>query len=152
MEIAVRPYKKENIPDVVRFEQRLRQEEDFWGWQIDENYMEAVERSFDDPAFDGAISLLAYCGAEVVGRIDAAVIASRFEGKQQAYLDWICVLKSFRHQKVAQQLMAHLRSACKARGIETLVALTAANDEAQRFYRSIENAKMHDTGIWIDIM
>ena len=40
----------------------------------------------------------------------------------------------------------------KERHIDTLVALTAANDEAQRFYKSIPNSQMHDVGIWIDIM
>ena len=36
-------------------------------------------------------------------------------------------------------------------GIDTLIALTAANEEAQRFYRSVPGSVMRDTGIWIDI-
>ena len=32
-----------------------------------------------------------------------------------------------------------------------LIALTANNEEAQSFYKSVENASMHDTGIWIDL-
>jgi hypothetical protein len=35
--------------------------------------------------------------------------------------------------------------------VGVLIALTANNDEAQNFYKSVENASMHDTGIWIDI-
>lgn len=31
-----------------------------------------------------------------------------------------------------------------------LIGLIAANDEAQRFYRSLKNAKIRDEGIWID--
>ena len=46
------------------------------------------------------------------------------------------------------ELLAEL----KARGITTLVALTASNEEAQRFYRGVTNAQMRDTGIWIDII
>ncbi|MBQ4370226.1 MAG: GNAT family N-acetyltransferase, partial [Oscillospiraceae bacterium] len=68
-----------------------------------------------------------------------------------AYLDWICVLKSERHQTVAQALLKRLREECKKRGAGVLIALTADNNEAQSFYRSVENASMHDTGIWIDI-
>ena len=34
---------------------------------------------------------------------------------------------------------------------DTLIALTASNDEAQSFYKSVPDSSMHDTGIWIDI-
>ena len=151
MSFTIHPYTRERIPDVLDFERRLRQEEDFWGWEIDDAYIQAVERSFGDSAFDQAVSLLAYEGETVVGRIDAALIPSRFDGSTKAYLDWLCVLKSRRHHGVAQQLMESLRAELKARGIATLVALTAANEEAQRFYRSVQHAQMRDTGIWIDI-
>ena len=151
MPVIIRPYARERVPDVLDFERRLREEEDFWGWDIDAAYVRAVEQSFDDPAFAHAVSLLAYDGEKVVGRIDAALIPSRFDGSVKAYLDWICVVKSARHQGVAQRLLEALRAELKALGITTLVALTAANEEAQRFYRSVQNAQMRDTGIWIDI-
>ena len=35
--------------------------------------------------------------------------------------------------------------------VSLLIALTAQNEEAQSFYRKVEHASMHDTGIWIDI-
>ncbi len=151
MEIEIRPYTVERIPDVLSFEDRLRQEEDFWGWQIDEDYKESVRRSFADDSFRDSISLLAYVDGQVVGRIDSSMISSHFDGSTKAYLDWICVLKSYRHHGVAQKLLAELRRALKERGITTLIALTAANDEAQRFYRSIEDSLMRNVGIWIDI-
>ena len=149
--ITVEPYTKDRIPDVLDFERRLRQEEDFWGWDIDDAYVAAVTRSFEDSAFANSVSLLAYDGPSVVGRIDATEIASHFDGSRKAYLDWICVLKSSRHQGVAQQLLASLQATLKTRGITTLIALTAANEEAQRFYRSIPDSQMRDIGIWIDI-
>lgn len=152
MDVTIYPYTRERIPDVLDFEKRLREEEDFWGWAIDDAYVRAVEKSFDDGAFEHAVSLLAYDGDRVVGRIDAAQIASRFDGSRKAYLDWICVLKSCRHQGVAQQLLAALRDELKRRRIDTLIALTASNEEAQRFYRSVQNAQMRDIGIWIDII
>ena len=92
MKLGVELYTRDRIPDVLDFERRLRLEEDFWGWEIDDAYTRAVESSFDDSAFDQSVSLLAYDGHAVVGRIDAAIIASRFDGSKKAYLDWICVL------------------------------------------------------------
>ena len=145
------PYTKERIPDVLDFERRLREEENFWGWEIDETYIESVTRSFDDPAFAGSVSLLAYVDGRVVGRIDSSLIASRFDGSVKAYLDWICVVKSCRHMGVAQRLMSSLRERLKARGITTLIGLIAANEEAQRFYRALDGAMIRDEGIWIDV-
>lgn len=152
MKIAIKPYTADRIGDVVLFEQELRRQEDCWGWEIDEKYLESVRNSFQDPAFADAISLLAYEDGKVVGRIDASLIRSRFDGTTKAYLDWICVLKNCRHQGVAQQLMNELRKRLKEQGITTLVALTAANDEAQSFYKAVPDSIMRDTGIWIDIL
>ena len=136
---------------MLDFEKRLREEEDFWGWEIDEAYVKAVEKSFDDSAFRDSISMLAYDGHNVVGRIDSTVIASHFDGSKKAYLDWICVIKSRRHMGVAQALLQTLKETLKGMGISTLIALTASNEEAQRFYKSIPNSEMRDIGIWIDI-
>ena len=152
MKLEIQAYTKDRISDVLDFERRLRQEENFWGWEINHAYVEAVEKSFEDKSFDGAVSLLAYKDGAVVGRIDASLIASRFDGSKKAYLDWICVIKSSRHQGIAQRLLEALLKTLKDRHIGTLVALTAANEEAQRFYRSVPNSEMRDTGIWINII
>lgn len=144
-------YTKDRIGDVIDFERRLREEENFWGWEIDEAYIRKVETSFEDPSFGGSVSLLAYLNGKVIGRIDSAIIASHFDGSKKAYLDWICVVKSSRHQGVAQKLLAELRRILKERGIDTLIALTAQNQEAQSFYSKVPDSIMRDTGIWIDI-
>ena len=151
MQIKVKPYTKERMDDVLDFERRLREEENFWGWEIDAAYVEAVTRSFADPRFDTSVSLLAYCDCKVVGRIDSTLIPSRFDGSVKAYLDWICVVKSARHKGVAQTLLSALKAELKSGGVDTLIALTASNEEAQRFYRSIPDSEMRDIGIWIDI-
>lgn len=151
MELEIQAYTKDRIPDVLDFERRLRKEEEDWGWEIDQAYISAVERSFDDRSFDDSISLLAYDDGAVVGRIDASLIASRFDGSKKAYLDWICVIKSSRHRGVAQRLLESLRQILKDRQIDTLIALTAANEEAQRFYKNVPDSMMRDVGIWIDI-
>jgi len=149
--MEIRQYTKDLIPDVLQFERDLRAEEDFWGWEIDDTYIAAVTRSFDDPAFDRSVSLLAYLEGKVVGRIDSTMICSHFDGSVKAYLDWICVLKSYRHRGVAQTLMASLRRELKVRGVDTLIGLIAANKDAQRFYRALPGALIRDEGIWIDL-
>lgn len=149
--VKVRKYTKELIQDVIDFEKRLREEEAFWGWEIDEAYIESVRKSFEDIEFNSSISLLAYVDDKVVGRIDSSMIASHFDGSKKAYLDWICVIKSYRHSGVAQKLLSELLQCLKEKDIETLIALTAANDEAQSFYKSVPNSEMKDIGIWVDI-
>lgn len=140
----------ERLPDVLAFEQRLREEEPFFSWEIGEAYQQAVRASFADRRFDGCISLLAEDEeGNVVGRIDCSMIPSRFDGSIKAYLDWICVLKSARHKGVAQALLSALRERLRRRGIDTLVALIASNEEAQRFYRNIEGAQIRDEGLWL---
>lgn len=151
MEIKIEKYTKVRINDVIDFELQLRKEEDFWGWEIDEEYIKNVENSFSNLTFTDSLSFLAYVDNKVVGRIDSSMISTHFDGSTKAYLDWICVLKSYRHHGVAQSLLKELRFALKNLGITTLIALTASNDEAVRFYKSIPDSIMRDTGIWIDI-
>lgn len=151
MNLQIKKYTKDKISDVLDFEKRLREEENFWGWEIDDKYIQAVERSFYDDAFKNSISLLAYDGNMVIGRIDSTMIASRFDGSKKAYLDWICVIKSYRHRGVAQQMLKSLREILKNKKIDTLIALTASNQEAQNFYKNIPNSEMRDIGIWIDV-
>jgi GNAT superfamily N-acetyltransferase len=110
-----------------------------------------VTASFRDRRFDNALSFLAWQEGRVIGRIDAVLLPSHFDGSVKAYLDWICVLQSCRHQGAAQALLSTLRQELKVLGVDTLVALTAANEEAQRFYKAVPDSVMRDVGIWIDI-
>ena len=151
MEIDIKPYTVDRIDDVVDFEHDLREQEQFWGWEINEEYLKSVRDSFTDDSFRDSISLLAYVDGKVVGRIDSSMIKSHFDGSTKAYLDWICVLKNYRHKGVAQKLMAELRKELGRRGIDTLIGLTASNDEASSFYKSIPDSFMRDIGIWINV-
>ena len=147
--MEIKTYTKELVPDVLQFERDLRSEENFWGWEIDEKYIADVTASFENSAFANSLSLLAYMDGKVVGRIDSTKICSHFDGSTKAYLDWICVIKSYRHKGVAQSLMTALRQ--EAQGVDTLIGLIASNEDAQRFYRNLPNAEIKDEGIWIDL-
>lgn len=150
--MEIKRYTKDRMGDCLQFERDLRTEEDFWGWAIDDAYIASVTASFENDRFQNSVSLLAYEQGRVVGRIDSTLICSHFDGSIKAYLDWICVLKSQRHQGTAQALMAELRSVLKREyGADTLIGLIASNPEAQRFYRALPNALIRDEGIWIDL-
>ena len=149
--ITIKEFLAERIDDVVEFEKALRAQEDFWGWSIDEQYIQSIQNSFADERFKHSLSLLAYDGSHVVGRIDTTMIASRVDGTLKAYLDWICVLKSYRHMGIGQKLMQAIREQLKERGATEMVAIIAHNDEALRFYRALENADIRDEGIWIGL-
>lgn len=149
--MEIKRYTQDRMDDVIDFELRLRQEEDFWGWEINDQYIVDVKKSFADEKFAHSLSLLAYIDEKVVGRIDSTLICSHFDGSVKAYLDWICVLKSCRHQGVAQRLLKELRKELHEEySVDTLIALMAGNPEAQRFYRSVEGAMIRDEGIWMD--
>lgn len=147
--MTIIPYTIDKLPAVIDYETRLREEEPFFCWDIGEKYRADVEKSFSDPGFNGCISLLAEENGQIIGRIDCTLIPSRFDGSVKAYLDWICVIKSHRHKGVARSLMNALRSELRARNVDTLVALIASNDEAQRFYRSLNGAEIRDEGLWL---
>ena len=151
--IEIKKLEREDIRKVIAFELELRkQEPDTYFWEPDETYQTLLEQSFDDPRFNTALSFIALKDDRVIGRIDASLIASRSDAACfSAYLDWICVLKNERHHQVAQTLLKRLREACRERGAGILIALMANNAEAWRFYKNVENASIHDTGIWMEI-
>ena len=151
--LQIKKFEKSDIERVIAFEQELRrQEPDTYFWEPNEIYKNQLEQSFEDQRFNTSISFIALKEEKVIGRIDAALISSRSDAACfSAYMDWICVLKSERHNKVAQALLNALRNECKSQGVGVLIALMASNDEAQRFYKNVEEASIHDTGIWIDI-
>ena len=150
---TIKEFKMDDIDRVIAFEYELRkQEPDTYYWEPDATYRKQLEQSFDDERFRTALSFIAVKEDKVIGRIDASLISSRSDASCfSAYMDWICVLKSERHHKVAQALLDALREKCKEQGVGVLIALMANNNEAQSFYKSVENASMHDTGIWIEI-
>ena len=150
---TVKEFEIGDVGRVIAFERELRrQEPDTYYWEPDAAYRKQLEQSFDDERFRTALSFIAVKEEKVIGRIDASLISSRSDASCfSAYMDWICVLKSERHHKVAQALLNALKEKCREQGAGVLIALTANNEEAQSFYKSVENASMHDTGIWIDL-
>lgn len=151
MNIIIKEYTKELIDDAIKFELDLRKEEDFYTYNIDNEYKDRINNSFNNPLFNNAVSYLAYIDNKVVGRIDASFIYSKFDGNKKCYLDWICVLKSYRHQGIAQLLFNKLIDKLKQLKINTLIVLTATNEESINFYNNIKYDKVDEKALWIDI-
>ena len=59
------------------------------------------------------------------------------------------VVFDYRGLTVAE--VTELRKQLKDAGVNTLIGLIASNDDAQRFYRSLEKSLIRDEGIWIDL-
>lgn len=150
--VSVKQFTQDKIDGVMEFEQELRrQEPGTFFMDAGDGYRKLLEKSFSDGRFTNALSLLAYEGGRVIGRIDASIIAARSDACCCcAYLDWICVLKEERHRQVAQLLLKELRRELKERGVETLVAIMAHNPESIRFYKAVEYASIHDEAVWMD--
>lgn len=154
MNIKIKDYTKECIKDVLDFENELRiQEPNTYFWDIDDKYILNVTNSFSNEIINqSSISLLAYENEKVIGRIDASLIATRFDGTiYEAYSNWICVLKNKRHQGVGQLLIHSLLDVLKDKSIDMLIILTAENEEATRFYNSIGESHSYQ-GITIKIL
>ena len=76
-----------------------------------------------------------------VGRIDFAILPSfSFGGNVQAYVDWVYVLKEYRHKGIAQFLFTQMGEYLKGLGIHEYFLHMANNSDAQRFYRSLSGA------------
>ena len=58
--LKIVPYTAAAIQDVIAFERHLREEEDVWGWVIDDAYIAQVQKSFEGDIFRDALSFLAY--------------------------------------------------------------------------------------------
>ncbi|MBP5453512.1 MAG: GNAT family N-acetyltransferase [Lachnospiraceae bacterium] len=152
-DLCIVPFSPDYIDQVIEYEKQLRIEEpDTYFWEPDDTYRNNLITSFSDARFTNALSYLALENGKVIGRIDALIISSRADADcSTAYLDWISVLKSKRHGKIAQKMLMALQDVLKEKGIHLLIALMAGNDEAQRFYRNIENATIHDEGVWMKL-
>ena len=141
----------ENIDMLVKFEQEARiSEPDIFieGFDADK-FKEETLVALNNPIFTSSRCMLCNNEAnQTIGRIDFSIVSSfSFGGNLQVYVDWIYVLKEFRHQGVAQFLLSQMETYIKNMGIFEYFILTAENDEAQRFYHSIESAEIKNSEI-----
>ncbi len=105
---------------------------------------QGIKDRISDSFFNNSVSLLAKDGQKVVGRIEYHFYGCIQDGYKMAYVDWVYVLKSYRHRGIARRLFAEFEKDCISNGINQLYLIRATNAEADKFYKSFENAELSD--------
>lgn len=95
-----------------------------------------------DPFFNRTVSILAKENGQVVGRIEYHFYGCMQDGYRMAYVDWVYVLKAYRHKGIAQMLFAELEKDCVRNQIDQYYLIRATNEEADRFYKNFEMAEL----------
>ena len=109
--------------------------------QVDED---AVKQRLSDPFYQNTKSILAIEGANVIGRIEYHFYGCIQDGYRMAYVDWVYVLKEYRHKGVARQLFSEFEKDCRENHIDQYYLIRAENPNADRFYGSFENAELSE--------
>ncbi len=120
-------------------EARITEKNTLFG-EIDKiQYTRDIEERLSDPLFCNTYVVVALENDKIVGRCDFTIKGCFTDGFRNAYVDWVYVLKEYRHFKVAQGLIKYMELFLKEHKIEEYFLITAHNEEAQRFYNSFDN-------------
>jgi len=140
----------ENIELLVEFEQQARETEpDIFMEGFDAaQFHKDTEAALRNPQFSPARCLMCVDNDKIIGRLDFSIISSfSFGGNLQVYVDWVYVLKEHRHQGVAQFLFSQMEEMLTGMGIGEYFLHMAENDEAVRFYNSVDGAEISLTDV-----
>ena len=136
----------ENFDMIVKLEEEARatEAEIFLGDYDADKSRKEIESALKNPAFSSAHCMMCVDdNGRALGCVDFATVASySFGGNLQAYVDWVYVLKEFRHQGIAQMLFSHMADYLKGMGVNEYFLLTAENSDAQKFYHGLEGAEI----------
>ncbi|MCH5339144.1 MAG: GNAT family N-acetyltransferase [Acetatifactor sp.] len=112
--------------------------------KIDE---QGIKNRIQNPFFNRTISILAKEDGKVVGRIEYHFYGCMQDGYKMAYVDWVYVLKSYRHKGIAQMLFAEFEKDCARKNIDQYYLIRATNDGANRFYTNFEGVELSEVPI-----
>lgn len=105
---------------------------------------QGIRNRISDPFYAGTTSILAKEDERVVGRIEYHFYGCMQDGYRMAYVDWVYVLKAYRHRGIARMLFTELEKDCARNGIDQYYLIRATNEEAARFYGNFQGAEMQD--------
>ena len=108
---------------------------------------EGIKSRLSDPFFNKKTSILAKVDGKVVGRIEYHFYGCLQDGCRMAYVDWVYVLKAYRHQGIAQKLFAEFEKDCLKNNINQYYLIRAKNDDADRFYSHFADVELSDSPI-----
>lgn len=110
--------------------------------KIDE---QGIKSRISDPFFNRTTSILAKENGKVVGRIEYHFYGCMQDGYRMAYVDWVYVLKAYRHKGIAQELFGEFERDCVQNNINQYYLIRATNEEANRFYEHFEDVQLEET-------
>lgn len=85
-------------------------------------------------------SLLAFENNQVVGRIEYHTYCCIQGGYKMAYVNWVYVLKEYRHVGIAQALFRKFEEECKKNNVNQYFLIQAQNENAAKFYAAFSEA------------
>lgn len=140
---------QDNIDKLVDFELEARRTEpqvflgDFNGGE----YKTKILKSLIEKEFINTKVLFAYKDDKVIGRIDLMILGSLMDGGKRGYIDWIYVLKEYRHGKVAQELFKKAEEYLKEIDVNDYFLIVARNQESQSFYHDFDNCNIETSEV-----
>ena len=137
---------QDNIDDYIAYLKiAMREEPDMMtAEKVDE---QGIRNRVSDPFFSRTTSILAKENGKVVGRIEYHFYGCVQDGYKMAYVDWVYVLRDYRHKGIARALFSKFEKDCLQNDIDQYYLIRAKNENADRFYEKFENAELSDAPI-----
>ena len=136
----------ENLDTLIDFEKKARvtESEIFLDNFDEKKFRDATLNALLNPYYSSARCLMCIdTNKNALGRLDFSILSSfAFGGDLRVYVDWVYVLKEYRHKGIAQFLFKKMEEYLTSLGINEYFLIAAENEEAQNFYRNLENAKI----------
>lgn len=105
---------------------------------------QGIRNRVSDSFFARTTSVLAKEDGKVVGRIEYHFYGCIQDGYRMAYVDWVYVLKAYRHRGIARKLFVEMEKDCVKNDINQYYLIRARNEDADRFYQSFENVERNE--------
>lgn len=106
---------------------------------------QGIRNRISDPFYNKTASILAKENGKIVGRIEYHFYGCIQDGHRMAYVDWVYVLKAYRHKGIAQKLFAEFEKDCIKNGIHQYYLIRATNEEADRFYKHFIGVELNES-------
>lgn len=137
---------KDNVDDYVEYLKiAMREEPELMvANTLDE---EGIKLRVCDPFYAKTMSILAKIDGKVVGRIEYHFYGCMQDGCKMAYVDWVYVLKAYRHRGIAQKLFAEFEADCTKNGINQYYLIRARSEDADKFYTHFVDVELSETPI-----
>lgn len=135
--------KQDNVEDYIAYLKIAMSEEpnNMTAEEVDET---GIKSRISAPFLNRTTSILAKENGMVVGRIEYHFYGCMQDGCKMAYVDWVYVLKAYRHKGIAQMLFEEFERDCAQNNIDQYYLIRATNEEASRFYNHFQGVQLSE--------